>query len=73
MRDGIYELRTQFGGVNYRLLYFFIGNMAAVVSHGLTKEAKVPPADIDVAVRRKALVESDAERYIYDGEIYKED
>lgn len=69
LRDGIYELRAQFGGVNYRMLYFFCGNTAAVVSHGLTKEAKVPSHEIDVAVRRKALFESDPERHTYDGEI----
>jgi len=69
LRDGIYELRAEFGGVNYRLLYFFIGSMAAVVSHGLTKEAKVPAHEIDLAVQRKALCESDPERYIYGGEI----
>lgn len=24
LRDGIYELRAEFGGINYRLLYFFV-------------------------------------------------
>jgi hypothetical protein len=69
LRDGIYELRAEFGGVNYRLLYFFTGSTAAVVSHGLTKEARVPEQEIDLAVRRKTLFESDPERYAYHGEI----
>jgi phage-related protein len=43
LRDGIYELRVRVGSVNYRMLYFFHENMAAVVSHGLTKEKRVPP------------------------------
>lgn len=42
LRDGIYELRLEFGGVNYRILYFFYGADIVVVTHGVTKEAKVP-------------------------------
>ena len=38
LRDGIYELRVGLRGINYRMLYFFHGQIAAVVSHGLTKE-----------------------------------
>jgi phage-related protein len=53
----------------YRLLYFFAGTAAAVVSHGCTKESKVPPAEIELAKKRKALFEADPERHIYDGEI----
>ena len=29
-------------GINYRMLYFFHGRVAAVLSHGLTKERAVP-------------------------------
>lgn len=50
LRDGIYELRVRIGSVNYRMLYFFHENIAAVVSHGLTKEKQVPPKEIDRAV-----------------------
>src|SRR3954447_23039367 len=53
LRDGIYELRVGLKGMNYRILYFFHGNVAAVVSHGLTKERVVPPVEIDRALRRK--------------------
>jgi phage-related protein len=59
LRDGIYELRARDGRVNYRLLYFFHGNVAAVVSHGLTKEKAVPPKEIDLAVRRKERFTAD--------------
>jgi phage-related protein len=38
LRDGIYELRVGFTGMNYRILYFFYGQIAAVLSHGLVKE-----------------------------------
>ncbi len=34
LRDGIYELRVSLGGVHHRILYFFHGVVAAVVSHG---------------------------------------
>ncbi|HTS78080.1 MAG TPA: type II toxin-antitoxin system RelE/ParE family toxin [Bryobacteraceae bacterium] len=43
LRDGIYELRVSLGGVHHRILYFFHGATAAVVSHGLEKERVVPP------------------------------
>ena len=38
----LYELRIKFYRVNYRILYFFHGRTAAVLCHGLAKEAKVP-------------------------------
>src|SRR5258706_11415072 len=38
LRDGIYELRPSYQGVNYRILYFFSGKDLAVVSHGIAKE-----------------------------------
>jgi hypothetical protein len=31
----IHELRASLHGIHYRILYFFHGNVAAVVSHGL--------------------------------------
>jgi phage-related protein len=38
LRDGIYEIRIRLGSVNFRLLYFFHGRQAAVISHGTAKE-----------------------------------
>jgi phage-related protein len=55
LRDGIYEVRVEYQGVNYRMLYFFHHNVAAVVSHGLTKERDVPAVEIDRAIHRRAL------------------
>jgi phage-related protein len=52
LRDGIHELRMRQGRVNYRILYFFHGKDSAVLAHAITKEGKVPDADIDRAVRR---------------------
>ena len=41
LRDGVYELRAGYRGVPYRMLYFFHGRAAVVVSHGLVKEKAV--------------------------------
>jgi phage-related protein len=61
LRDDIYELRVRFHSVNYRMLYFFHGRTAAIVSHGISKEEQVPPREIDLAIRRKQLFEADPE------------
>src|SRR5690242_13794273 len=42
LRDGVYELRTRVGNVNYRILYGFVGKDAALLACGLTKEKAVP-------------------------------
>ncbi|MGD0093102.1 MAG: type II toxin-antitoxin system RelE/ParE family toxin [Planctomycetota bacterium] len=34
--ESIYELRTRLGHVNYRVLFFFHGNVAAVLASGCT-------------------------------------
>jgi len=65
LRDGIYELRVRLGTVNYRMLYFFHGRIAAVLAHGLIKEKEVPQRDLQLAVRRKRNFESDPERHTY--------
>lgn len=53
LRDGIYELRVDHRGQNYRMLYFFHGQQAAVLSHGIVKERQVPPREIDLAITCK--------------------
>ena len=65
LRDDIYELRVRVGSVNYRMLYFFHENIAAVVSHGLTKEKRVPPKDIDRAVAAKKRFVEDPRRHTH--------
>ena len=44
LRDGVYGLRASYQGVHYRMLYFFAEKAVVVLSHGLTKERKVPAA-----------------------------
>jgi phage-related protein len=65
LRDGIHELRVRLQHVNYRILYFFHGNVAAVISHGIIKEDAVPRAEIDLAIQRKNRFERDPERHTY--------
>ncbi len=65
LRDGIYELRVRVGSVNYRMLDFFHGNIAAVVSHGLAKESRLPPGDIDRAVAARRRFVADPRRHTH--------
>lgn len=64
LRDGVYELRFRHSTVRYRILYFFGGKGIAVVSHGTTKESRVPLKEIDKAVARKAEYERDPARHL---------
>src|SRR5260370_31618211 len=65
LRDGIYELRPSYQGVNYRILYFFSGRDAVVLSHGITKEGAVPDTEIDRAIERKNKFEADPKKNTY--------
>lgn len=65
LRDGIYELRPSYHGVNYRILYFFAGKNIVVVSHGLKKESEVPAVEIGRAMERKAKFEDDPAEHTY--------
>jgi phage-related protein len=67
LRDGVYELRTKVGRVNYRLLYGFVGKDVVLVSHGITKESSVPDAEIDLAVSRLGLYRQNPTRYMTEG------
>jgi phage-related protein len=66
LRDGIYELRIRLRRINYRILYFFHDDIAAVVSHGITKEKTIPAKEIDRAVDRKRLFAIDPTAHTYE-------
>src|SRR5262249_19709766 len=66
--QGLYELRWHVGRVQYRLLYFFYGQKAVVLTHALTKEAKIPVSDLRRALRRKQLFKQDPKKHTYPGE-----
>jgi phage-related protein len=66
LSDGIYELRAKSRGINYRMLYFFHGRQAVVLSHGVTKQqAAVPPLEIERARRRKQAFEAEPQRHTH--------
>lgn len=62
---GLYELRWHLGRVQYRILYFFHGQTAVVLSHALTKETEIPKADLQRALCRKSLFEHDPKKHTY--------
>ena len=66
LRDGIYELRATAGRIQYRMLYFFHGRQAVVISHGITKqESAVPPIEIERARRRRQAFEAAPPRHTH--------
>lgn len=65
LRDGIYELRATHRRVQYRILYFFHGQEAAVLSHMITKEGKVPDSQIDRAIVHKLKFEAGPEKHTF--------
>ena len=66
LQDGIYELRVKVVGVNYRVLYFFHGQQAIVLSHGITKQkAAVPPPEIERARLRKKVFEASPQSHTH--------
>lgn len=68
LRDGVYELRTEVGSVNYRILYGFVGKDVAVLACGLTKEKSVPAQAIDRAAERVAKYRQHPDRHRYEYE-----
>jgi hypothetical protein len=65
LRDKIYELRATLQGVHYRLLYFFHGNIAAVLASGIVKEDRVPLVEIERAIARKEKFELNPTKHTY--------
>jgi phage-related protein len=65
LERGIYELRSRIGSVHYRILYAFIGKNAVLLSHGCTKERKVPKSEIDRAVKNRDNYNKDPKFHTY--------
>lgn len=66
LEQGIHELRVRLQHVNYRMLYFFHGKAPVVVSHGLTKEQRVPPSEVRRALDRKRRFEKNPRGHTYE-------
>jgi hypothetical protein len=69
LRDGIHELRKERLNVNYRILYAFCGKNTVLLSHGCTKEDKVPEKEIDKAIRNLNKYQQNPDAHTYEGEI----
>jgi phage-related protein len=54
-----------FARVHYRILYFFHGSEAVVISHGLAKEGKVPGAEIERAIERMARFRANPPKHTF--------
>jgi len=67
LRDGIYELRISFRRVQYRILYFFYGQSVIILTHGITKEGKIPDVEINRAIERKRKFETKPETHSWEG------
>jgi phage-related protein len=67
LRDGIYELRPSVGRIHYRILYFFSGKAVVVISHGIAKESRIPPKEIELAIKRKKIFEDKPEAHSFRG------
>ena len=66
LRDGIYELRARHGKVRLRMLYFF-HDKVAVLTHGIKKKGdKVPPKEIDRAIRFRERFQADPEAHTHE-------
>jgi phage-related protein len=63
LRDGVYEIRSSFGGIHYRMLYFFAARTTVIITHGLVKERVVPDTEIDRAILRRWKFHRDSMRH----------
>ncbi len=53
-REGIWEVRVQFGNDIFRLLGFFYGGALLILTNGFAKKTQATPAqEITLALRRK--------------------
>ena len=68
LRDKIYELRIGLQGVNYRILYFYHRDVAAVLAHGIIKESAVPPKEIERAMERKRRFATNPKKHTHEEE-----
>lgn len=64
--NGIYELRISHKRQNFRILYAFVGQNVTLLTNGLTKEDRVPPAEIAKAIERRKRYESNPTEHRYE-------
>jgi len=69
LENAIYELRAKYNNVNYRILYSFVGKDIVLLSHGCTKEQRVPKIEIEKAVRNRANYIRNPAAHTFEGEL----
>ena len=69
LTEGIYELRARNRNINYRILYGFVGQSVALLSHGCTKEKHVPKKEISKAVKNMAVFRKNPDRHSLEFEV----
>ena len=69
LKDDIYELRVRHRRINYRILYAFVGRSIVLLSHGCTKEQRVPNTEINRAIRNRDNYIQDPKAHTYAGEL----
>ncbi len=67
LRNGMHELRIKFLHVNYRILYFFDGRIAAVLACSFTKESEIPAIEINRAIARRSNYVANRSAHTYRG------
>lgn len=66
LQAGIYELRAKDNDLQLRVLYFFHGRKAIILSHGITKNTSaVPSKEIAKALERMKKYERDPEAHTF--------
>lgn len=54
IRDGVYEMRTEYAGNIYRVFFIFDGDKIVVLFNGFQKKTqKTPPGEIEKAIKIK--------------------
>ena len=68
LRDDVYELRIKYYRENYRILFFYHKSEETIVvlTNGLKKESTVPDKNIDFAISRKRIFNSNPEVHTYE-------
>lgn len=67
LEDGIYELRITHSGNQYRILYFFDGDIAVVLSNAFIKKSdKVPLNEIKKAINHRVRYLRDRDKHTYE-------
>lgn len=69
LQNGIYELRVRKGRVNFRIFYFFHARNVAVLAHAMTKEDRIPLADMRRAIERKRLFSQNPDLHSYEEDV----